>query len=324
MKTITHKLILLLFAVVAGQGIAFAGVSSYAIFKVANYHQVDSSPPTALNSPDAYYFGAQLFSTNGGEVVTNAAMTAPDSEVYPMPGNPVPAAFYYNTPYFPAEASMNATLPNGTYLFTVNDGTDSGELTIPAEDLFTGVIPCFTGDTWGRLQSVDAGCPLRLCWNAFVPNPGASSAFIFVRILDPSFNYAYTTNYIPTDVTNICIPADSLEAGTIYTIQLLFSDRADAVDHGFDSDAAATAGFDVLTYTSLITVPPKLRIAPGTNAVILSWSVSASNFALESTTQLSPPITWCPVTNAPAVICNRNVVCLPACAQAKFYQLYAP
>lgn len=307
--------------VFASHGIVRADIDSYAIFKVANYQQVDSSQPTVLNTPNAYYFEAQLFSTDSGEIVTNAIMTAPDSTIYPMQGTPATTALYYKTPYYGDEMGLDALYPNGAYMFSVNDGTDSGVLTIPTEDLFTSTIPYFTGDTWSRIQSVDATLPLKLCWNSFVPNPDATSAYIFVRILDSSFNCVYTTNYISAGVTNICISAECLEAGTTYQIQLLFSDRADDVDYGFYTDAPATSGFDVLTYTSLVTLPPKLHVAAGTNSIILSWSVSASNYALESATEPNLPIAWSPVTNAPAVIGDSNVVVLPTSAQAQYFQL---
>jgi hypothetical protein len=322
MTTTLRKLVLVLLAITAGERMARADATNYAIFKVANYQQVDSTQPISLNSPDAYYFGAQLFANDYGEILTNASMTTPDSVVYPMSGNPVPTAYYYNSPYYPDKTSFDADYPNGTYEFDVNDGSDYGLLTIPDEDLYTASIPYFTGDTWCRLQAVDASRPLKLCWNSFIPNPDATSAFIFVRILDPFYNYAYTTNFIPADVTNICIPADSLNAGTTYTIQLLFSDRADDVNYGFNDAAPATSGFDVLTYTSLVTGPPKLCIEPGTNAAILSWSIAASNFGLESAGELSSATTWCPVTNAPTVVNNKNVLIVPTCHAARFFQLY--
>lgn len=322
MKTILQRAVVLLLALLSVKQSAQADVTSYAVFKVANFHQVDTNQPAGLDTPNAYYVGAQLFSTNGAEETTNAQMEVdPTGVTYPMPGSPVPLAFFYNSSYYPDDASMTADFPGGEYDFSINDGTETAPLYEPATELFTSATPYFTGDTWSRLQHVNAARPLRLCWNQFVPAPGTDVAWIFVRILDPDFNYAYTTNFIAPDVTNICIPADTLAAGTPYQIQLLFSDRAANAGSGFNSDALATVGFDCLTYTSLITIPPLLCIAPGTNAVILSWSVSASNFALESTSDLAVP-NWCPVTNVVSVVNCKNIVVVPACRHQQFYQLY--
>jgi hypothetical protein len=317
-----RKIVFVSLALVARETIVRADVTNYSIFKVANYQQIDSTQPTEVNSPEAYYFGSQLFASDYGEIITNAVMTAPDSVAYTMSGNPVPTAYYYNSPYYAEKTNFDTDYPNGTYEFDVNDSSDYGFLTIPTEDLYTTSIPYFTGDTWCRLQHVDARRPLKLCWNSFIPNPDATSAFIFVRILDPFNNYAYTTNFLPSDETNVCIPCDTLSAGTTYTIQLLFSDRADDVNYGFNDDAPATSGFDVLTFTSLVTIDPVLCIAPGTNSVVLSWSLAASNFGLESTRQLSPAPVWCPVTNTPTVVNNNNVVVLPTCHEAQYFQLY--
>ena len=326
MKAVIQKLVVALVAVFLTQYSAHAQVYAYSIFKVANYRQVDSTQPTELDAPDAYYFGAQLNAETNSEIINDASVTTPDSAFYWMTANPVSVYFSYNSDFYPDLPSLDADFPAGDYTFSVNDGADSGTLTEPADEIFTSTIPYFTGDTWSHLQHVNAARPLHLCWNSFVPDPGSTSAFVFVRILDPYYNYAYTTNFLASDTTNICIPEDSLLAGTDYTIQLLFSDREDDVNYGFDSDAAATAGFDVLTYTSLITDPPLLCIGPGTNSstVTLSWSISASNYSLESTTQLSDSIDWTRVNCAPTVANNENVLVVPTCGQAKFFQLYIP
>jgi hypothetical protein len=322
MKAKIQKLILPLLAIFLCGPSARAQVWAYNIFKVANYHQIDATQPAEVDAPNAYYLGAQLDAYTNFDIITNAVIIASDSDEYPMTGNPVPTYFSYNSTFYPDLASLDADYPAGDYVFYVNDESDSGTLSEPADELFTTSIPYFTGDTWSRLQAVNPNCALKLCWNNFIPDPDATSSYIFVRILDPFFNYAYTTNFIESDLTEVCIPPYTLSAGTPYTIQLLFSDRADNVNYGFESDAAATAGFDVLTYTSLVTDAPLLCIAPCTNSVILSWSITASNFGLESACQLAADTVWNPVTNAPTVINNKNVVVLPDCHTAQFFQLY--
>jgi hypothetical protein len=218
---------------------------------------------------------------------------------------------------------MDADFPGGNYTFTVNDGADSGLLTEPATEIFTTTIPYFTGNTWSHLQSVNAACPLKLYWNNFIPDPDSTSAYIFVRILDQYYNYAYTTNFLASDLTEVCIPADSLNAGSVYTIQLLFSDREDDVNYGFDSDAPATAGFDVLTYTLLITDGPVLCITPGVGSATLSWSISASNYELQYTYQLSPP-SWHPLNSPVTVVGDQNQVVVQTSSQAEYFRLHVP
>ena len=324
MKPAIHKLALPLLAVFLLAPSVRAQVYTYNIFKVAVYHQTDSTQPLMVDSPDAYYLGAQLNADTNYDIITNAVITGPDSTEYPMTGNPVPTYFTYNSYYYPDLASLDADYPSGDYVFSVNDGSDYGLLSEPADELFTDTTPYFTGDTWSRLQSVNPNKPLVLYWNDFEPDPDSTSAYIFVRILDPFYNYAYTTNFLASDLTEVCIPACTLAAGTQYTIQLLFSDRADGLNYGFYNGAPATAGFDVLTYTSLVTGGPPLCIAPGTNAgtVTLSWPVTASNFGLESTPAFSPSPAWNPVTNVPTVVNCTNTVTLPTSGQAQFFQLY--
>lgn len=42
---------------------------------------------------------------------------------------------------------------------------------------------------------------------------------------------------------------------------------------------------------------PPLTISPGTNGVLLAWPASDTNFVLQATTNLAPPVTWTSVTN---------------------------
>jgi hypothetical protein len=287
MNTTIQKLVLPFLAIVSCEPLARADVTAYNIFKTAVFQQTNATPPVWVNSPDAYFFGAQLFSSETGEYVTNATVTAPDSAVYPMPGNPAPTYFNYGSDYYPDETSMDAAFPGGPYTFYVNDQTDSGGLNYPVEELYPTVIPCFTGDTWCRLQAVDPARPLNIYWNNFIPDSGAQSAYVFLNIYNPSGNNVFGTNFLPFEQTNAAVPAYTLNAGTTYQLQIKFSDRV-VVNSGFSSSAAGTAGFDYETFTSLITVAPLLCIAPGTNAAVLSWSVAASNFALESPVVFPP------------------------------------
>jgi hypothetical protein len=86
--------------------------------------------------------------------------------------------------------------------------------------------------------------------------------------------------------------------------------------------ASSTSWGTQITLISLATNRPSLAIAPSGTNVLVAWPLSADpGYALQSATNLAPPITWTAVTNAVAVNINQNVVSLPHPAAAKFFRL---
>jgi len=58
-----------------------------------------------------------------------------------------------------------------------------------------------------------------------------------------------------------------------------------------------------------------------TQTLLLVWTNSAQGFALQQTTNLSPPITWLPVTNTPTLAGGQYVVTQPTTNGSRFYRL---
>jgi len=67
---------------------------------------------------------------------------------------------------------------------------------------------------------------------------------------------------------------------------------------------------------------PQLHIARETNQFVITWpSTTASGFTLQSTTNLSPPVLWAPVTNATIASGPQNTVRLNVFEKIVFYRL---
>jgi outer membrane protein assembly factor BamB len=62
----------------------------------------------------------------------------------------------------------------------------------------------------------------------------------------------------------------------------------------------------------------------GSNQLILSWPANAVGFLLQSTPQLTPPVTWTDVTNAPVLNGTRWTVTNNLSGNAQFYRLRKP
>ena len=60
------------------------------------------------------------------------------------------------------------------------------------------------------------------------------------------------------------------------------------------------------------------------NNFVLTWSTNATGFTLQSTTDLTPPITWADVTNPPALFGGQWTVTNTFSGGAQFFRLQKP
>jgi len=66
---------------------------------------------------------------------------------------------------------------------------------------------------------------------------------------------------------------------------------------------------------------PSLNARPNGNELILSWPTNAVGFTLQSTLDLTPPVTWLDSTSVPAVIGARFTLTNTPSGGARFYRL---
>lgn len=64
--------------------------------------------------------------------------------------------------------------------------------------------------------------------------------------------------------------------------------------------------------------------ATGANSLVISWSAAAVGYRLQSTPNLTLPMTWLDVTNPPVVIGGRFTVTKPMSSLAQFFRLRKP
>ena len=69
---------------------------------------------------------------------------------------------------------------------------------------------------------------------------------------------------------------------------------------------------------------PELKAASLPGGCAVSWPLRSAPFALYSTTNLDPSVTWALVTNRPAVSNRMCSVALPKTSGSGFYRLQAP
>lgn len=238
-----------------------------------------------------------------------------------------PFNFGYSVPYYTNKAGFDADFGPGDYEF---DGTDTNTLvtdpayvTLPTTEYYPSNIPAFTAESWNRMQQVDPAQNLSVNLNGFGVVDGGDLALTFIEVfnrLNPGGLDAYSTNNNSSALTNFVIPANTLYYGQNYEVDVYFSSRLVAHDAGFGG-ADGIVGFDYLTFADLSTIGPTLTIAmPGTN-VAVNWPSLASNFSLQTSTNLSDPYGWGFVTNIVQPPGLTNTAVFPASDQNRFFRL---
>ncbi len=75
------------------------------------------------------------------------------------------------------------------------------------------------------------------------------------------------------------------------------------------------------TFTFTLTLVPALSASLLGSDIAIQWPAYATNFVLESTTNLSPPVLWAPVTNAPVTINGFFRITGDRTEAARFFRL---
>jgi len=304
--------------------------TNFSVFKIIVYHQISGSIPTTPDVPNAYFFGAQ-FNTADSSDYLDVYFTDPANAgvpVYLTQENP----YYYDfgSPYYADKPSFDADYPGGEYDFFVDRTdvvdqttfTDTGSLIIPDQDFYATNEAGFTTNCWLAMQNIDPSQDFELDWNSFVPLPVTTSAYTFVDVYSQSDgSEPFAADFLSPSISTTNIPANTLQYGTTYRINDIFSSRIDTPDAGFGG-ALGTVGLDKQTYTYFTTIPPWLNIAgTPTNSVILTWPSLASNYVLEAVSQVSASSIWVTTTNIPSTLGSTNYVALPATGTGQFFRL---
>jgi hypothetical protein len=300
-----------------------AQVTNFSIFKVTVYNQYSPAPPATPDVPNAYYFGAQLNSLDASDYVDVYANVPGTGSVYF--DEFAPNYFNFNSPYFANKTDFDSGFPSGEYDFYVDftNSTDSGSLIVPAQELYATNAAAFTTNCWSAMQHVDPTKCFTLRWNSFAPSPGTTTAYTFVDVIDQdSGDTSFAADFLTPSTTTTNIPPNTLLYGKTYRVNAFFSNRQDTPDAGFGG-ALGTVGFDNLTYTTLVTIPPWLHITfAGDQQVTLTWPSLISNFALQEEESLSMDDgDWTTLTNVPVAINGTNSVTLPASDGQEFFRL---
>ena len=85
--------------------------------------------------------------------------------------------------------------------------------------------------------------------------------------------------------------------------------------------AIAAGGDHIVALFGTVPLLPALNARPNGNELILSWPTNAVGFTLQSTLDLTPPVTWLDSTSVPAVIGAHFTLTNSTSCGARFYRL---
>src|SRR6266540_1381316 len=116
-------------------------------------------------------------------------------------------------------------------------------------------------------------------------------------------------------------PGVATVSGSTVTLVSAGTTTITAVQEGDATYLPATAVSQTLTING---PPVSLNARPNGNELIISWPTSAVGFILQSTLDLTAPITWLDFTNPPTVIGAQFTVTNSISGSAQFYRLRKP
>lgn len=191
-----------------------ADVTQYGALKGAKYTQTEAGTP----SGDWVFYqltGFVRMSTAGA--VTEAAVTPPDRDEFPLVVQDDPNVLLLELPAALTPAELNAIFPNGDYtlsMTTTHDGNKNVSLSLTG-DVYPNT-PTF--QNFAALGSVNPSAAFALSWSAFTG--GTANDVIEVRVMDGA-DQAFGGTLAGT-ATSVNIPANTLAAETTYSVTLTF------------------------------------------------------------------------------------------------------
>jgi hypothetical protein len=301
------------------------------------YQQTNASSLVTLRQPDDYYFFSVLDADPDKALEYSPFMVYTPStanEEFVMAEEGTYYFAFYGQSYS-NKTDLDTNYPPGGYDYVTtysdpNDGTPRSDNVIvfaPTNELYSATLPAFTTNCWTAMQHVDPSVDFPLSWNSYGLAPGATYAITFVNAYDSqtldSTTYGGYYYYGDPGITSTVIPAGSLDYGRTYIVELFFSTRVTSTTTNSDGSAVAlTFGYDDVTDATLTTKAPPLQIAPaGNQSVTLSWPAAATNYVLQTTSDLNCADCWAEVPDSPDVNGTTNQLTLPIENARAFFRL---
>jgi hypothetical protein len=175
-----------------------------------------------------------------------------------------------------------------------------------------------------------------------VPNGGSSGANVPayawmplqvpVNAVSMSFDYKIQGDW-QSDLlaaafngTNVLsLPGSQIETNILFSSGLIdvsaFAGQTNEFFIGIVGGTSTNAQLTVENLAFSISSPPLLQAQAAGNNFVLSWPLSAADYILQTSTNLTDTNSWTTVTNVPAIVNLQNTITNPISGGAQFYRL---
>lgn len=236
------------------------------------------------------------------------------------------------------DASASATI---TVLPTVAGGITSTSSAVAAQadpnpENSVAVVNSTIGSPTSDLAMGMAGSPSpmffggNLSYTLLVTNngPATATALSVTNTLPPGMTFLSATPSGYTVVGNIVTFTNLGDLGNGLVFTATITVHPSVAGEFTNSATAGSVVFDPLkgnntaAVKSLVEQPVLSAVVQGSN-LVLSWPAAATGFNLESTTSLTPPVVWTPVTVPPVTVNGQKTVTIPIGGGNRLFRLRA-
>jgi hypothetical protein len=227
---------------------ANASIVFYQLVTATAYTQTGDVQPA---TPSSYVALEQLGSSSAGDF-TGASFSGGGTAATTLSDlNGV----YQAVQSYSTQAALTAAIPNSTiYTFSLTGGSYNGQtatVTSFASNEYPATVPYLTGTTFNSLQNANAANAIELTFNY----DGAFGSAA-VAINNSGGGNVYEDATIPAGASSILIPANTLQPGTSYSLDL--SDLAASITSGFTPAATGLVQEGDITVVNFTTAPVPL------------------------------------------------------------------
>lgn len=276
-------------------------ITSYAVGKAKGYVQTNASS-VQLDGDTPYFFSAILESTTSGSIT---AGTVQDIDT---PGTVKTLMSFGGHEWefeeeFATEAAMHAAYPDATYRIN-STGTNDGSRTVDVALSGSSLPNAPQVSNFDDAQMIDPAQPFTLSWNSFTG--GRANSFVNLIICENGpqgpievlrSGFWGAADMLPSTATSYTIPANLLQLGKTYEVELAFYDVSSASTTDYESGVpvpgvgayASLTELEIKTQTPPAPMFANATIVPGTSVlqVDLQQTLPGQSYVIEATTDFT-------------------------------------
>ena len=275
-----------------GSGTGTNKTTTFSLGKTRHFDQTSTAAPV-LDLVTPYGFSATT-GLASNRTATGVSLFIPTGATSNLTANPLHPESYFLVASYTNSASLDATFPTGSYLFTVNSSQSNQQVTVNFPASLTQP-PAPHISNYSAAQSVNPSNAFTLSWDAF--SGGTTADFISVDITgvfsSPQF---YASNALNGTATSILIPANTLQASSNYDATVGFYHATVVSNANYLTIAfvATVTEFNITTTSGSSVTPPTITnlVKTATNFTFDVKCSPGQLILVDSTTNLQNISTW--------------------------------